>query len=86
MHPRQNPVKFDLDPKNKSFSTATQRQNECRPTTLKLYVIFDNPHNNQINLILHWNKVKFDSPNRNEVNLDHPYKVQVNFHAHIKNK
>ena len=39
---------------------------------------------NQINVILHWNQVKFDRSHWNQVNLDHPHKMQVIFHAHSK--
>ena len=48
-------------------------------------VIFDKPHNNQINFILHWNHIKFDPPHWNQANLDHPHKNQVTLHAQPKN-
>ena len=47
-------------------------------------VISDNPHNNQIHFILHWNQVKLDPPHWDEANLDHPHKKKVNLHLTLK--
>ena len=40
-------------------------------------VIFDNPNNNEIRVILHWNQVQFDHPHWNQVNLNRLHQVQV---------
>ena len=55
----KNPTNFDPDAKNKSFSTATQKPNQCRSTILK-WSHFRQPTHNRIHFILHWNQVKFD--------------------------
>ena len=48
--------------------------------------IVDNPHNNRIHFILHWNQVNFDPPHWNKVNSNKPHKMQVKEHAQTKNK
>ena len=75
----EKPVNFDPDDRNKSFLTATQKQNQCRSTALKWSRFWQTTHYNQIDLILHWNQVKFDPPHWNQVNLDHPHQKPSKF-------
>jgi len=80
----KNPVNFDPDAENKSFSTGTPKPNQCRSTTLK-WSHFRQPtlEPNPIHRALE--PSQFGSPHWNQVNWDHPSKVQVNLHAHTEN-
>ena len=80
----KNPVNFDPDDENKSFSTANQTPNQRQSTTLKLNGFRQPTQQSQFHPPLE--STQFDPPRWNQVNLDHPHKIQVSLHAHAKNK
>ena len=55
----KNPAKFHPDAENKSFVTATSKQTNADSQQWN-EVLFDNPHNNQIHVVLHLNQVNFN--------------------------
>ena len=65
----RNEVNFD-------FSTPIQIPSKFRSLHWN-QIDFDHPHNNQIYLSLHWNKVKVHPPHWNQVNFDYLQKNKL---------
>ena len=72
--PHRTELIFDVDAKNKSFSTATQKPNQCRSTTMKWSHFRQPTQPNSFNPTLESSHVRST------------HKIQVDLHAHTRNK
>ena len=62
-----------LSRRYKQVISYRNKKNKSMPIHhIEVKSFFDNPHNNHINFILHWNQGKFDHPHRDRANFDHP--------------
>ena len=81
----ENPVIFDPDARNKSFSTATQEPDQCRSTALKWSHF--RQRTQQLNLFHPTlESSKFRSYTLKSSQFGPPTKIQVNFYADTKSK